>query len=81
MYYICVIKITYPRKKTNLRRGLSKKMRKYKLIYEDKDANELASKEIEASNIREARVLREVFFAETQIFDCVKITVKRVYES
>lgn len=54
-------------------------MRTYKLIYLDRDGNELDSKEITALNIQEARKYRDRLFAECMMNDCIKITVKRIY--
>lgn len=53
-------------------------MKTYKLSYLDRNDNELASKEITALNIKEAREYRNLEFAQCMINDCVKIKVTLV---
>lgn len=52
-------------------------MKKYKLIFEDKQGNELQTKVIESANIKEAKQTANKIFATTQINDLHRIIVKR----
>lgn len=53
-------------------------MKTYKLIYLDREDNELTTKEITAFNIKEARMIRDQEFAQCLINDCVKIKVQLI---
>lgn len=54
-------------------------VREYKLIYQDKNQNELKTEVIKCDDIKHARELTKYFFAESRINDLYKIAVKRVY--
>ena len=53
-------------------------MKTYKLDYLDKHNNTLKEGVINASNIREARGIRDKIFAECVINDCAKIKVVKI---
>lgn len=53
-------------------------MKKYNLLFEDKQGNELQRKQIEAFNIKQAREIRDKIFNSSLINDLHKITVKSI---
>lgn len=54
-------------------------VREYKLIYQDKQQNELKSDLIRCEDIKHAREIARNYFNESKLNDLYKIVVKRVH--